>query len=105
MKGRIKQGDLVEVIAGKEKGNQGKVLRVYPKKHRVVVEKLNIVKKHTRAGQSNQQGGIIDKEAPLELSNVMLVDPSDGKPTRVGVKLLEDGRRVRYSMRTGETFN
>ena len=105
MKCRIKQGDLVEVIAGKEKGNQGKVLRVYPKKNRVVVEKLNIVKRHTRAGQANQQGGILDKEAPLSLSNVMLVDPSDGKPTRVGIKLLEDGSRVRYSKRTGETFN
>ena len=104
MKCRIKQGDLVEVIAGKEKGNQGKVLRVYPKKNRVVVEKLNIVKRHTRAGQANQQGGILDKEAPLSLSNVMLVDPSDGKPTRVGIKLLEDGSRVRYSKRTGETF-
>ena len=105
MKCRIKQGDLVEVIAGKEKGNQGKVLKVYPKKNRVVVEKLNIVKRHTRAGQANQQGGILDKEAPLSLSNVMLVDPSDGKPTRVGIKLLEDGSRVRYSKRTGETFN
>ncbi len=101
----IKKGDLVEVVAGKEKGNQGKVLRVLPQKNRVVVEKLNIVKKHTRAGQASQQGGIIDKEAPLHLSNVMLVDPSDGKPTRVGIKKLDDGRKVRYSKRTGETFN
>ncbi len=105
MKNRIRKGDLVEVIAGKEKGNQGKVLRVLPQKNRVIVEKLNIVKKHTRAGQASQQGGIIDKEAPLHLSNVMLVDPSDGKPTRIGIKKLDDGRKVRQSKRTGETFN
>lgn len=105
MSNKIRKGDLVEVVAGKEKGNQGKVLRVLPQKNRVVVEKLNIVKKHTRAGQASQQGGIIDKEAPLHMSNVMLVDPSDGKPTRVGIKNLDDGRKVRYSKRTGETFN
>jgi large subunit ribosomal protein L24 len=102
---RIKKGDLVQVMTGKEKGAQGKVLRVVPQKNRVVVEKLNLVKRHTRPGQANQQGGIIDKEAPLALSNVMLVDPSDGKPTRVGIKTLDDGRKVRVSVRTGETFN
>jgi large subunit ribosomal protein L24 len=102
---RIKKGDLIQVVAGREKGAQGKVLRVYPHKRRVVVEKLNLVKRHTRPGQAHQQGGIIEKEAPLDISNVMLVDPSDGKPTRVGIKVLEDGRKVRYSKRTGETFN
>ena len=104
---RIKKGDTVVVVAGKktEVGRQGKVLKVLPKKKRVLVEKLNVVKKHTKAGQANQQGGIVEKEAALHISNVMLVDPKDGKPTRVGYKVLKDGRKVRVSKRTGETFN
>lgn len=104
---RIKKGDTVVIIAGKktEVGRQGKVLKVLPRKNQVLVEKLHIVKRHTKAGQANQQGGIVEKEAPIHISNVMLVDPKDGKPTRVGFKVLADGRKVRVSRRTGETFN
>lgn len=79
----IKTGDDVIVIAGKEKGKKGKVIATYPKKDRVVVEGLNKVKRHTKPNQNNPQGGIIEKEAPMHVSNVMLVDPESGKPTRV----------------------
>ncbi len=104
---RIKKGDRVIVVSGSReiRGQQGKVLEVLLSKKRVIIEKVNIVKRHTKPTQTNQAGGIIEKEAPVHLSNVMLVDPSDGKPCRVGVKTLEDGRKVRYSKRSGETFN
>ena len=80
---RIKTGDSVIVIAGKEKGKKGKVLATYPKTERVVVEGLNKVKRHTKPTQNNPQGGIIEKEAALHVSNVMLIDPESGKPTRI----------------------
>ena len=79
----VKTGDTVIVIAGKEKGKKGKVIATYPKKDRVVVEGLNMVKRHTKPSQNNPQGGIITKEAAIHVSNVMLVDPESGKPTRV----------------------
>ncbi len=104
---RIKKGDMVMVVRGNRKirGQRGKVLEVLPSKGRVVVEKINIVKRHTKPSGENQIGGIIEKEAPIAISNVMLIDPKDGKPCRVEFRKLEDGRKVRVSKRTGETFN
>jgi large subunit ribosomal protein L24 len=101
---KIKKGDTVQVIAGKDKGAKGKVIHAYPDKDRVLVEGVNRIKKHTRITQNQrgaQSGGIITTEASIHVSNVMLVD-SDGKPTRVGKKVGEDGKRVRISRRTGK---
>ena len=104
---RIRKGDTVMVIAGKDKGKTGRVLRTEPAKHRVYVEGLNIVKRHQRprsvkdTQKSAQAGGIIEKEGPIDVSNVMLLDPGDNKPTRVGVRVGDDGKRVRYAKRTG----
>lgn len=98
VKFKIKKGDEVLVIAGKDAGKKGKVLRVDRKKARVVVEGLNMVKKHTRPNpRAGVQGGIVEREAPIHISNVMVISPDSGKPTRVGIKVLEDGRRVRYA--------
>jgi large subunit ribosomal protein L24 len=95
----IKKGDRVYVIAGKDKGEEGEVLEVFPTKNRAVVDGINMVKKHTKATQENP-GGINDVPAPIHLSNLMLVDPSTGEPTRVGRKL-EDGKLVRYAKKSG----
>lgn len=98
VKCKIKKGDEVLVIAGKDAGKKGKVLRVDRKKARVVVEGLNMVKKHTRPNPgAGVQGGIVEREGPIHISNVMVISPDSGKPTRVGIKVLEDGRRVRYA--------
>ena len=106
---KIRRDDLVKVIAGKDKGKTGKVLRVDMKKHKVYVEGLNIQKRHQRAmmlrdTQRTQQteGGVIEREGPIHISNVMLLDPKTGDPTRVGIKRTEDGRRVRISKRSGQ---
>jgi large subunit ribosomal protein L24 len=97
---KIRKGDQVKVISGKEAGKTGKVLRVDPQKGRVVLERLNIVKKHTKPNPNkNPQGGVIEQEAPLDVSNVMLVCPSCGEPTRVGYRLLADGGKVRTCRR------
>jgi large subunit ribosomal protein L24 len=101
---KIKKGDTVLVIAGKDKGARGKVIQAYPARDRVLVEGVNRIKKHTRVTQNQrgaQSGGIVTQEAPIHISNVMLID-SDGKPTRVGKKVTEDGKRVRISRRTGK---
>jgi len=98
---RIKKGDMVRVIAGKEKGKEGKVLGFSHKGDRAIVEKLNMVKRHTRPTQTNQAGGIIEKEAGIELSNLMPLTPS-GKPTRVQFRVNEDGHKVRYSSKYDE---
>lgn len=99
---KIKKGDQVIVRAGKEKGKQGTVLRVLPK-DRVLVENINIVKRHTRPNPNKGvTGGIIDKEAPIHISNVALYNPGVGKGERVGIKFLEDGRKVRYFKGSGE---
>ncbi len=90
------------IITGKEKGKTGKVLRLEPQRNRVWVEKLNIVKRHQRPNQQMTQGGIVEKEAPLDISNVMFYDEKLNKPTRLGVKF-EDGKKYRYSKKTGET--
>jgi large subunit ribosomal protein L24 len=106
MAARIKTDDEVIVIGGKDRGKRGKVLRVDPKKNRVYVEGLNIVKRHQRpqqvagAQRAEQVGGVIEKEGPIHISNVMLVDPKDGKPTRVGTEI-EDGKRFRIAKRSG----
>lgn len=91
---RLHVGDQVMVISGKEKGKTGKVARILADQDRVIVEGLNLVKRHTRPGPLNQEGGIIEKEAPIHASNVMPVDPQTGKPTRVKVKVV-DGKKVR----------
>src|ERR1700758_5572428 len=106
MPARVKADDEVVVIGGKDRGKRGKVLRVEPKKDRVFVEGLNMVKRHQRprqvagAQRSEQVGGVIEKEGPIHPSNVMLVDPRDGKPTRVGIEI-EDGKRFRIARRSG----
>ena len=99
---KIKAEDTVVVIAGKDKGKTGRVLRVDPKAERVYVEGLNIVKRHQRpiAGRPNLQVGVIEKEGPIHVSNVALADPRDGRPTRVGVVRREDGRRIRVAKRS-----
>jgi large subunit ribosomal protein L24 len=102
---RIKKGDTVVVIAGKEKGKRGKVLKVLPKQKRVIVEKVNLVKKHAKPSQANPTGGINEREGSLALSNVMLVDPKTNQPSRVGSQVLEDGTKVRVARRSGETIN
>jgi len=95
----------VVVVAGKERGKRGKVLRVYPAEGRVLVERLNMMKKHQRPTQKLRQGGIIEREAPLHLSNVMLLDPRTDKPTRVGVRLLADGKKARIARKSGEIID
>jgi large subunit ribosomal protein L24 len=103
MAAKIKKGDRVVVLTGKDKGKQGAVLRVLPKEERVVVQGLNIVQRHTRPSQLDPQGGIKTKEAPLHVSNVAIVD-SNGKPTRVGFRE-EKGKKVRFAKTTGEVIN
>ncbi len=98
----IKRDDKVMVIAGKEKGKTGKVLKVFPKKDRAVVEKVNFIKRHTRPGPHTRQGGIIEKESPIRISNLMVVCGKCTDPTRAGRKVLEDGKRVRYCKKCDE---
>lgn len=99
----LKKNDKVKVISGKEKGRQGKILKVLTEKEAALVERLNIVKRHSRAGaKPGQQGGIVAKEAPLSLSNLMLVCPKCSKATRIGIRVLEDGDRVRYCKKCRE---
>ena len=101
----VRRGDTVAVIAGRERGKRGKVLRVLPEASRVVVEKINMMKKHQRPTQKLRQGGIIEREAPLSLSNVLLVCGRCDKPSRAGIKVLGDGRKVRVCRRCGETID
>lgn len=100
----IRKDDIVEVQVGKDKGKRGRVLRVLPEEGRVVVEKVNMVKRHTRPDQK-QKGGIVEKEAKIRLSNVMLVCPKTGQPSRAGWRTLEDGRKVRYLKKSGEMLD
>ena len=103
MAAKIRTDDRVVVIAGKDKGKTGKVLRVDPQKDRVYIEGLNMVKRHQRPlpGRPNMQVGVIEKEGPIHISNVAIVDPKDHKPTRVGITRNEEGRRVRVTRRSG----
>ncbi|HVO49758.1 MAG TPA: 50S ribosomal protein L24 [Thermoanaerobaculia bacterium] len=103
-KRRIRKDDLVVVLTGKDRGAQGKVLRVIPDKGRAIVEGVNKIKRATRANpQKNIKGGILEREAPIAISNLMLVDPEGGKPTRVGIRK-EGGEWVRYAKRSGTTI-
>jgi len=101
----VKKDDLVMIVAGKDKGKSGKVLRVLPEKERVVVENLNLIKRHTRPSQTNNEGGIIEKEAPIAISNVQLLCPGCSKPARTRIKALEDGNKVRFCKKCNEIVN
>lgn len=102
---RIKKGDNVLLITGKDKGKSGKVLKVFPRKERLIVEGLNRIKRHTRPSRKNQQGGIIEMEAPLHISNVMIVCPSCNKQTRIGATFLKDGTKVRICRKCKEPLD
>ena len=101
----VRKGDTVIVVAGKERGKRGRVLRVIPEKSRVVVERVNMIKKHQRPTQKLRQGGIIEREGPIHLSNVMLVDPTSDKPTRIGMRALADGKKGRVAKKSGEIMD
>jgi len=98
----VKSSDMVMIIAGKDKGKSGKVLRVLPDKGRVLVENLNVVKRHTKPTRTNAEGGIIEKEMPLDASNVMLLCGACNKPVRTGLRVLEDGSKVRFCKKCNE---
>jgi large subunit ribosomal protein L24 len=104
MVAHIKKGDRVVVLTGRDKGKTGEVLKMIPARSRAIVQGVNMVKRHTAPSQAGA-GGIIEKEATIHVSNLAHVDPSDDKPTRVGTKVLEDGRRVRYAKRSGEVID
>jgi large subunit ribosomal protein L24 len=104
MAAKIKKGDKVVALAGRDKGRTGEVVKVNPTEGRALVRGINMVRRHQRQTQS-QEGGIISKEAPIDLSNLSLIDPKDGKPTRVGFKTLEDGRKVRFAKRSGDLID
>ena len=104
MAAKIKKGDKVVVLAGRDKGRTGEVLRVMPDENRAVVDGVNVVKRHQRQTK-DREAGIINKPAPIDLSNVALADPKDGKATRVGFKILDDGRKVRVAKRSGELID
>lgn len=101
----IKKNDTVMVIAGKDKGKSGKVLRVIPKKDGVIVEKLNMMKRHIKPSQTNRQGGILEKESPIHISNLMLICSKCTDPTRVGYKTLDDDRKVRFCKKCNELID
>jgi large subunit ribosomal protein L24 len=104
MAAKIKKGDRVVLLTGKDKGRQGNVTRVFPTEGRVLVEGLNLVQRHTRPSQTNPQGGIVNKEAPVHVSNVAHIDPKSGEPTRVGFRF-EGDKKVRFAKKSGEVIN
>ncbi|MCR9257363.1 MAG: 50S ribosomal protein L24 [Alphaproteobacteria bacterium] len=101
---KLKSGDKVVVTTGRDKGKTGEITKVLRKENRVVVQGVNMVKRHQRQSQTSQ-GGIIEKEAPIAISNVAIADPKDGQPTRVGYKINEDGSKVRFAKRSGEVID
>ena len=103
-KTRIMKGDVVRILRGDDKGKEGKVLEILPKTNRVLVEGINIVKKHQRARSAEEQSGIIEKPAPMALSNVMLIDPKSGKATRIKARIDADGTKERLSVKSGESI-
>ncbi len=100
----IKKDDVVSIISGKDKGKTGKVLRIFPKEGRALVESINIIKKSARKTQQNPQGGFVQREAPIHVSNIMLIDKKTNKPTRFGASRLKDGDKMRVSKKTGEVI-
>ena len=104
MAAKIKKGDKVVVLAGRDKGKAGEVLQVLPKDGRAVVRGVNLVKRHTKQSPQSE-GGVISKEATIDLSNIAIADPKDGKATRVGFKVLDDGRKVRFAKRSGDLID
>lgn len=101
---RIKKGDKVVVLAGRDKGSRGQVVKVLPSDNRAVVEGVNMVRRHQKQSAS-QEGGIISKEASIHVSNLAIEDPKDGEPSRIGYKILDDGRKVRFAKRSGEVID
>ena len=104
MAAKIKKGDKVVVITGRDRGKSGEVVQVMPTENRALVRGVNMVKRHQKQ-TANQEAGIVSKEAPIQLSNLAMIDPKDGKPTRVGFKVLEDGRKVRFAKRSGDLID
>ena len=104
MAAKIKKGDTVVVLTGRDSGRSGEVIQVLPKEGRAFVRGINLVKKHQKQTQ-NQEGGIISKEAAIHLSNIAIADPKDGQPTRVGFRILDDGRKVRFAKRSGDLID
>jgi len=104
MAAKIKKGDKVVVLTGRDQGRSGEVVQVMPTEGRALVRGVNMVKRHTRQS-GTQEGGIISKEGPIQLSNIAIADPKDGKPTRVGFKILDDGRKVRVAKRSGDLID
>ncbi|OHC83483.1 MAG: 50S ribosomal protein L24 [Rhodospirillales bacterium RIFCSPLOWO2_12_FULL_67_15] len=102
---KIKKGDRVVVISGRDKGKVGEVIKMYPREMRAIVQGVHRVKRHTRPTQANPQGGIVEKEGAIHLSNIAHVDPKSGKPTRVGFKTLKDGSKVRFAKKSGEVID
>ncbi|MBC8049092.1 MAG: 50S ribosomal protein L24 [Chitinophagales bacterium] len=101
---KIRKGDKVVVLAGRDKGKRGEVMSVQPKEDRAFVQGVNMIKRHTKQS-AKTEGGIIAKEGPIHISNIAIEDPKDGAPTRVGFKILDDGRKVRFAKRSGETID
>ena len=101
---KIRKGDQVVVITGRDRGKKGEVVRVLPSENRVVVQGVNMIKRHTRPS-AGSPGGIVEREAPIHVSNLAIEDPRDGAPSRVGFKVLEDGRKVRFAKRSGEVID
>ncbi|MCG6959209.1 50S ribosomal protein L24 [bacterium BMS3Abin03] len=106
LKTRLKKNDRVKVIAGNHRGKEGKILKIFRDKKRVIVEGVNIIKRHTRPTQKNPQGGITQKEAPIHISNIMLIDPKSNEPSRIGMQIIADDsgnkKRMRYGKKSGE---
>ncbi|HVX16622.1 MAG TPA: 50S ribosomal protein L24 [Acidimicrobiales bacterium] len=98
---KIRKGDRVQVLTGKDKGKEGVVSRVIPERNRVIVDGINVARRHQKARNMNEPGGIIDKDMPIHVSNLALISPKDGRPTRVGYKINDDGTKVRVCRRTG----
>lgn len=101
----LKKNDLVMVIAGKERGKSGRILRVFPRKNRVLIEKVNFIKRHSRPSGQMRQGGIVEKEAPIHVSNVMIICEKCNLPIRVGKRILDDGKKVRACKKCGELLD
>jgi len=101
---KVKKGDKVVVTTGRDKGRQGEIVKVLPSENRVIVDGVNVVKRHTRPSQT-QAGGIVEKSASIHVSNIAILDPKENKPTRVGYRTLEDGRKVRYAKSSGEVID